>query len=516
VSEHVNLGVAGRVGYVGPLLSAFYPDVEDVFPVPHYYDAQGRVGFDLRPSETLDVTALISSDRTERTAPNDDPAREASEERSLAFQRVSARYARDLGDGTTVSAVLFGGADQSDQIARYGATETSIRTRTTLFGARGAWRSKLASFVVVEAGVDSLVQASDVTREGAVAVPPREGDVRVFGQPPPDQIASDDHRVTTFGLAPYGEADFGLFGDRLHVVTGLRFDPSARSVSHANPKSPIAPSTGLFLQNARFEPRVAVSLAPTDTTFVMAAWGMYSQQPQAADLSAAFGNPELPTAIGAHTVFGAGIRPIETLSIDATGFYTTSERLAMRNPSDQPARAEALAPSGYGRTYGAQVQVRLMPTKGVYGWVSYTLAWSERRDTEHAKWRPSDYDQRHTLTALAGYELPLGFEIGARVRVATGFPRTEVTGSWLDVRRDLYQPVFGDHNALRLPVFFQGDVRVAKHFDLGKTDLDVSLEVQNVTNRANVEEYVYDADYSTRGAITGLPILPVLGVRWSF
>ena len=42
------------------------------------------------------------------------------------------------------------------------------------------------------------------------------------------------------------------------------------------------------------------------------------------------------------------------------------------------------------------------------------------------------------------------------------------------------------------------------------------IEVQNLTNRANVEEYVYDADYGERGGIQGLPILPVLGVRWSF
>jgi hypothetical protein len=59
-------------------------------------------------------------------------------------------------------------------------------------------------------------------------------------------------------------------------------------------------------------------------------------------------------------------------------------------------------------------------------------------------------------------------------------------------------------------------VRVARSFPLGRTTLDTSIEVQNVTNQSNVEEYVYSVDYSERGEIRGLPILPVLGLRWSF
>jgi TonB family protein len=75
VSDRVNLGVAGRYGYVGPLLGAFYPDVEDYFPIPNYYDAQARVGLNLGSGQSLDLTGILSSDTTARTAPNPDPAR---------------------------------------------------------------------------------------------------------------------------------------------------------------------------------------------------------------------------------------------------------------------------------------------------------------------------------------------------------------------------------------------------------------------------------------------------------
>jgi outer membrane receptor protein involved in Fe transport len=88
-------------------------------------------------------------------------------------------------------------------------------------------------------------------------------------------------------------------------------------------------------------------------------------------------------------------------------------------------------------------------------------------------------------------------------------------GATYDSRRDLYHPQFGEHNGVRLPTFFQLDLRVARSFNIAETDLELSFEVQNLTNKTNVEELIYSADYAEQGAIVGLPILPVLGLRWS-
>ena len=43
--------------------------------------------------------------------------------------------------------------------------------------------------------------------------------------------------------------------------------------------------------------------------------------------------------------------------------------------------------------------------------------------------------------------------------------------------------------------------------------LNVFLDVQNVTNRANPEEIVYNYNFTRRDYITGLPMLAVLGAR---
>jgi hypothetical protein len=151
--------------------------------------------------------------------------------------------------------------------------------------------------------------------------------------------------------------------------------------------------------------------------------------------------------------------------------------------------------------------------KGFFGWASYSLIRSERKDHPDSDWRLFDFDQTHVATVVASYELGLGFDVGARVRYATGFPRTPVFGAFQDDRRDLYEPIFGKQNSIRIPDFVQADVRVSKRFNFGSVKAEVFVDVQNVTNRRNPEDIVYNFDYTQQGYITGLPILPVLGAR---
>lgn len=515
LGERAALSVNARSSHVGPLLSAFAPEVEDYFPVPRYRDGQARLSLALGPNQTLDLTGLASTDETRRSAPNPDPARAAAEERSVSFERLSLRYQHDLGDGAAVTALVFGGRDRSDQRAEYGAVSTQVREEAWLGGVRLSYRARVSAELTLESGLDALVERSDVLRAGSVAVPTREGDLRVFGQAPPDQINSDQYQVTTLNVAPYVEADLALWDGAMHVIPGVRIDPYARSVSRAFPQEGISPTHGLFEADLLVEPRLTLRADPTETLSLTAALGRYGQQPQVADLSASFGTPSLTAATGEHLVLGVGLRPVETVTLDVTGFATRTQGLAMRSEVSQPARAEALAASGRGRTVGAQVMLRLNQQEGLYGWMSYTLARSERQDAPELDWRPSDYDQRHVLTALVGTKLPGAVEVGLRGRVATGYPRSEVLGATYDSRRDLYHPQFGEHNGVRLPTFFQLDLRVGRTFTIAETSLELSLEVQNLTNRQNVEELIYSADYTEQGAIVGLPILPVLGLRWS-
>lgn len=515
LGDRAHIALAARRSHLGPLLEQVAPGVGDFFPIPRYADGQARIGARLDADTTLDLTGLFSQDRTRRTAPNPDPAREASEERALSFQRAYLRFSRGAGGPTTTQALLFIGADQRADAAAWGPVLTRVEADGRLGGGRASLRQRATDSLTLEAGVDAEVVQTEVVREGSLGLPAREGDVRVFGQPPPDQIAADRTTVTTLNAAAWGEGVLGLFDERLLLNGGLRLDPNARAVALAAPPQGDNPTHGLFREDFAVEPRLSVRFAPSAAVSVLAAAGRYTQQPQATDLSPAFGTPALGALRGEHLVLGTSLRPQPAFLLELTGYYTETDGIALRNPAPQPARAEALVDTGQGRAYGVQMLARLEPAGRVSGWLSSTLGAAERRIDPDADWRPSDFDQRHVTTALATVSLPAAFEVGVRARVASGLPRTPVVGALYDSRRDLHHPLFGAQNADRLPTFFQADLRVARRFTLRRSSLEATLDIQNLTNHVNVEEYIFNADYTARGGIRGLPILPVVGLRWS-
>jgi len=213
-----------------------------------------------------------------------------------------------------------------------------------------------------------------------------------------------------------------------------------------------------------------------------------------------------------HAVLGSSFKLSKPVSVEITGFLVKQSELPTRSPLPSPLASQALIQDGLGRAFGTQFLVRHDMTNHLFGWLSYTVMRSERTDGGSRDWRLFDFDQTHVFTALASYDLGRGFEVGSRVRYATGYPRTPVTSALYDTRVDAYQPQFGAHNSIRIPDFIQLDVRFAKKFDLGQsTHAEAYLDVQNVTYRKNPEEIVYNQNYTQKTYITGLPILPVLG-----
>ncbi len=59
-------------------------------------------------------------------------------------------------------------------------------------------------------------------------------------------------------------------------------------------------------------------------------------------------------------------------------------------------------------------------------------------------------------------------------------------------------------------------MRLEKSFIYRRLKVNAFLDVQNVTNRSNPEEIIYNYDYSRRAYITGFPILTIVGARVEF
>jgi TonB family protein len=507
--------IAGRRSHLDSTLSAVTDkDVGAYFPIPQYYDGQARVRRQLGEKRYVELGGLLSSDHVSRTVGSTDPAERKDETKELYFDRVYARYVSIDEKGSELRVTPWFGRDRSKLTARFGGTPTELSLRSRQYGLRIDYVSRLSESITGNVGLDLEAVSTTARRAGSISTPPREGDARVFGQPPADQINGSDWKAINGSAAPFAQLDLAALHDSLHVVPGVRLDPYFVAIDRRIPEEGNLPPSGAYTSDLAVQPRLSVRYAPSPRASFKLAWGRYYQAPQVDDQSPVFGNPLLTVSNGNHYLASTQVTVLPKLSAETTAFYSRSEGLAVRNPALSPLTGQALLGDGEGRAYGAQFLIRRDLSDKFFGWVAYTLMRSERRDSASSDWRIFDFDQTHVFTALASYDIGWGVDVGVRFRYATGYPRTPIVGAYYDARRNLYEPVLGAKNSIRIPDFAQLDVRISKSVKLSPSKLELYADVQNVTDRENAEELVYNQNYTERRNIRGLPILPVLGARW--
>lgn len=524
ITPRLRLAVAGRYSYLDRVLAAVTSqDVGDFVPIPRYDDYQARATLVLGPDEELNATFLASDDHLQRTIPSNDPLEKRTQTTEASYRRLILRYARLLSDGASFALTPSIGYDRASDQQKFGNTPVSLSTTTWQYALRGTYRRKVARGVTLSFGLDLQARTVSADRQGSVNLPAREGDIFVFGQPPAGETPFDRWTITLIDTAPFASAEVVV--GRLTLVPGLRFEPTLIEGSalypHAETSAPLGysrfdlprnPGPLGFFPN----PRVTAAFRATRRLTLTAGGGIYGQPPDPEDMSPVFGNPTVDMSRAAHLSAGGSFKLTPTLTLEMVGFYKYLYDLVSRSALPSPPLARALTQDGVGRSYGGQVLLRQELVHGFFGWVTYSLIRSERRDHPGQSWRLFDFDQTHVLSILGSYQLGRGYEVGARFRYTSGAPRTPVIGAFSVVQPGDYQPIFGAHNSIRLPAFYQVDLRFDKFWVLRRTKLNLFLDVQNVTNRKNPEEIVYDSSFTHRAYITGLPTLAVLGLRVEF
>lgn len=479
-------------------------------PLPKWSDAQLASKAKLTDDVTLTGWILTSGDTLDRTLASDDPATETSQTIEGHMHRAQITVRRDREDGFD-SATIWGGYDTSADELRVGLIPANLHQRQFLGGARAIQQSRLSDRVSLTAGLDLDAEHSKYERHGSLSIPAREGDLRIFGQPPGDDVSADRWFATTIDLAGYTSIDLNI--GRVTATLGARGDGWLLGASRLTPKVGTTPSIGSQEMRFTLDPRVAVTVRLGDELQVRSDAGRYHQARAGSDASAVFGTPNLALEQALHATLGGQFKPEKRpFAIELVGFVRRLDRLVSRDLAVTPLFARALTQDGTGDVIGVQVTGRVVGYKGLTGWLSYMLSKSTRRDAPMVAERLFDHDQTHGLVAVAGYERG-AWSIGGRVRLSTGEPRTAVLGSFFDSRSGRFQPVRGEHNGVRLPAYFAADLRGERRFETQHLRAALYLEVQNLTSRSNAEEIIYSADFSQQGFLTGLPLLAIAGGR---
>lgn len=167
--------------------------------------------------------------------------------------------------------------------------------------------------------------------------------------------------------------------------------------------------------------------------------------------------------------------------------------------------------TGIGRSYGVELHATWITPERIL-WLSLSLSRATRRDLPTEEWHPATADQPVNLNLIASQALGR-WRVGGRARYASGPAITPVSGTVYVTDLQTWVPLYGEPWSERAPAFFALDLRVDREWRLRRWSLSTTLEVQNATNHRNVEIPSWNEDYSELEPVTGLPVLPVLGVK---
>ncbi|MGZ6080860.1 MAG: TonB-dependent receptor domain-containing protein, partial [Myxococcaceae bacterium] len=502
ITDTLSIAAAYRRSYIDLILPLFLRSDSPSFTVaPRYDDAQLKLVWKPNARNTLSFLALHSQDDLQLVTKSStaDPTLGRDFKNETGFNQVRLRHT--LLDGP-LRLDTIAGFDRTDVTLNIGG-QRGLTLGANTWAIRSTAEYRASEWIVPVGGVDWTYTQG--TFQAALRQPPREGEPPFFG--PAAEVL--------YANSPFWQSQLGIWAElRLKPVPQLLIIPGVRLdlVTIRLQQTPIVTA----------DPRLAIRWTVLPPLTLKLGIGLYHAPPslQGGELDATFGNPDLGSRYSIQSSLGAewNIRP--DLLLDMEVFYNrlydipvSTSATIERNGQQVP---QNLVNEGRGRIWGFELLLRQALTRRLFGWIAYSYSQSQRLDHVGDNWRYFDFDQTHVLTAIASYKLGAGWEVGARVRYATGNPQTPVTGAVRDEVTDSYVPIFGPVNSERLPAFFQVDVRVDKIWVFDNWSLDLYLDVQNVTNARSVEGTQYNYNFSQRAYFVGIPIVPILGVKGSW
>jgi len=466
-----------------------------VSAAPVYYDYQFVA--ETRPSvrSSFRLSFIGSDDRLEllvKDTAEIDPVLTGNLKAHTGFYRVMARYQNDLAEGVSLKSVTAFGQN----IIEVGLGSLFMNLNAYPLTNRTELTARVAPGATLHTGVDMLWSWADINIRAPT--PPRAGepDPGPFAVRPPLQLKTEAY---VYRPAAYSELELTPYR-RLKIVPGVRVDYSKEIEN--------------WTLSPRFNSRYQLVEAFPRTT-LKGGVGLFQMPPQFQESFPPFGSPKLHSERAIHYAVGAEQDLTRQVEVSMEGFYKDLDQLVSRTPDASGGYAYANLGSGY--SVGLETLLKYKPDSRFFGWVAYTLSRTMRRSAPDEPLRHYFYDQTHILTMLGSYRLGRGWEFGARFRLVTGNLITPVVGSLYNASAGSYTALLSPNaNSERLPMFNQLDLRVDKAWDYGTWKLRTYLDVQNVYYARNVEDYSYNYNFTQRTRVTGLPIIPSLGVRGEF
>jgi len=314
------------------------------------------------------------------------------------------------------------------------------------------WRTDLSFTVSENMKINTGFIADDLKTVLAIIYPLDQNDLSESAKTGTFDI---NYKTRHFGF--YAETEMNI-SRRLFSTIGLRSDVLS------NPRQ------------IEFDPRISLNYRLSDTQFLKVATGIYHQYPQAQYRDEWNGNPNLKAMQATHAIVGYEYKAeitnlkVELYQKNYTNLVLEDSVLNFTN-------------DGKGYAYGADIFLKgNLPI--ISGWVSYSYLQSERKELDHLKMSPTDYDINHNLTAALKMNIATVNSLGLTYKYTTGKPFTPAMDEW---------------NSARLPAMQRLDLSMSRVYFFGGAKMMVIYgAISNVLDKQNIYGYVYSPDYSER------------------
>jgi hypothetical protein len=313
-----------------------------------------------------------------------------------------------------------------------------------------------------------------------------------------------------YKASAYGEYTLKLLKDKLILNPGVRYD----YFSGINQKNVVSP-------------RFGISYELNKVTTLNASTGIYYQAPDYLWITADAANKNLKFIKAYHYVAGIEHLFASDLKVSVEAYYKkyTNYPVSSLVPSyvlisggadNGPNLLFGPATSdGYGYTRGIDISVQKKLTgSGFYGMLNYSFAESKVTALVGGE-KPGDFDYRHNLNIIAGYQLSNDWLVGLKFRYTTGRPYTPFDADASAIAGRGVSD-FNNFNGARYKDYNRLDIRVDKKWNFKKLSIVTYFELENIFNTSNVYQYFWNEYKNEQSTIYQWAFLPVGGFSIQF
>jgi outer membrane receptor protein involved in Fe transport len=264
-----------------------------------------------------------------------------------------------------------------------------------------------------------------------------------------------------------------------------------------------------------------------DYWWLNSAWGQYHKfTDNFGEVAKGFGNPDLKQSTADHYTLGLEHQIDESSLIKVDTYYKTFDDLSISR-QDKDSVYPELTDEEYrslprysndadGDAYGFELFINKSFSEGWYGWLSAAYSETRRYNKLTGEDFKYQYDQPWIVNLVSSHELNKDWTIGFKWRYQSGQLITPVIGTSPSTNPDfteLVDPIYGSLNSQRLADSHKLDVRLDRNYPYKTWNMDLYVEALNLYNQDNVTGYDYNADYTEKEEVTGLPTIISFGIK---